>query len=153
MNERDQPSLTVGEFESLTTDDQFRKDVAKKFQALDFRMISQDVAIEEVKEAMKADVAAVKLDVAHLRNDISENTVVTRKIATDTAAILSAWNDGVAAKRFFCRLADAWRFILKQVLLPFGVPIMALYGFWYYTTYKEFPSWISAVFKVFMAIV
>ncbi len=153
MSDRDQPSMTAGEFESLTTDDKFRKDVTTKFQALELRMSNQDVAIDQVKSAVKADVAAVKLDVAQLRAEISENTVVTKKIATDIASILSAWNDGVAAKRFFCRLAEAWKFMLKQVLLPFGVPIIAFYGFWYYTEFHSFPSWISAGFKVLMALV
>lgn len=153
MNERDQPHMNEGELESLTTDDQFRKDVARKFQSLDLRLSSQDVAIEQVKESVKADVAAVKVDVASLRNEVSQNTDLTLRIERNTSAMLSMWEDGAAAKRVFCRLADAWRFLLKQVMLPFGVPILSLYGFWYYTTYHEFPAWISAVFKVFMAIV
>lgn len=153
MTDRDEPSIYGGDFESLTTDDQFRKDVAKKFQSLDLRLSSQDMAIDAVKSEVKADVAAVKLDVAALRSDVSENTEVTKKIATDIASILSAWNDGVAAKRFFCRVAEAWRFLLKQVLFPFGIPFVSLYGFWYYTEYKTFPSWLNAAFKLFMAMV
>lgn len=142
MTDRDQPGMYEGDFQSLTTDDQFRKNVENQFQAFGIRLSNQDVAI-----------AAVKTDIADVKSEVSQNTKLTQQIATDTGAILAAWNDGVAAKRFFCRMAEAWRFLLKQVMLPFGVPILALYGFWYYTTYKEFPGWISAVFKVFMAIV
>lgn len=147
MTDRDPPGMYEGDFQSLTTDDQFRKDVAKKFQTLDLRLSSQDIAIDGVKSEVKADVAAVKMDVAALRSEVSENTEVTKKIATDIASILSAWNDGVAAKRFFCRLADAWDFMLKRVCIPVGITLIVWAVGRAIFSNAPIPAWVGALLK------
>jgi putative chitinase len=57
---------------------------------------------------------------------IASNTRITEKVAEDTAFIRSAWTEGITAVRFFCRLAAAWRFLMKQVIVPMGLPVRLL---------------------------
>ncbi|MCA8195489.1 hypothetical protein [Burkholderia vietnamiensis] len=83
---------------------------------------------------------------------IAKNTEVTEKVAEDTAFIRSAWAEGISAVRFFCRLAAAWRFLMRHVLIPMGLPVLGLYGLWYYTVFHRFPEWLAACFKFLMAV-
>ena len=79
---------------------------------------------------------------------IQENTALTRNVAADTAFMREAWKDGIATVRFFCRLAAAWRFILRQVVVPVGLPGVFLYALWYYAHYNAVPQWIAEMYKL-----
>ncbi|MFM0738572.1 hypothetical protein PQQ51_15130 [Paraburkholderia xenovorans] len=90
---------------------------------------------------------------------IAENTRLTRKVeatadqvAEDTAFIRNILGDVAAGARLMCRLAAAWRFFLKQMFLPIGMPFLALYGVWYYSEYRRFPEWLAGSFKFLMAV-
>jgi hypothetical protein len=76
-------------------------------------------------------------------------------VVTGTDSIVSMWSGGVKAARFFCRLAEAWTFLLKKVLFPIGtfslVLLILISGF-YYHEYGRFPLWIADVFKLVIAI-
>ncbi|WP_234775158.1 hypothetical protein [Paraburkholderia tropica] len=74
------------------------------------------------------------------------------KVVQGTEDVVSMWNGGVKAVRFFCRMAEAWRFLLKQVFLPIGLPGLALYGLWYYTEFHRFPSWLADGYKLLTAM-
>ncbi len=79
---------------------------------------------------------------------IQENTTLTKKVAEDTAFMREAWKDGIATVRFFCRLAAAWRFLLKHVMLPVGIPGLFLYALIYYADHGAVPPWIESAFKL-----
>jgi len=83
---------------------------------------------------------------------IAENTTLTRVVAEDTAFIRSILGDVAAGARLMCRLAAAWRFFLKQMFMPIGLPLLALYGFWYYSEFHRFPAWLADCFKFLMAV-
>lgn len=130
MTDQEQPGLSEGELESLTTDDKRWKDVAKQFAAVNLRLSSQDVVI---------DGQGVKIDAL---------TTVIEKISEDTGAMRAAWNEGVATKRFFCRLAQGWEFMLKKVCIPVGVTLIVwavgraiLYG-------SPIPDWLAVLIKI-----
>jgi hypothetical protein len=130
MTDQEQPGLSEGELESLTTDDKRWKDVAKQFAAVNLRLSSQDVVI---------DGQGVKIDAL---------TTVIEKISEDTGAMRAAWNEGVATKRFFCRLAQGWEFMLKKVCIPLGITLIVwavgraiLYG-------SPIPDWLGALIKI-----
>lgn len=74
------------------------------------------------------------------------------KVIKGTEDVVLMWNGGVKAVRFFCRMAEAWKFVLKQVFLPIGLPVLALYGLWYYTEYHRFPTYLADCFKFLMAV-
>lgn len=122
--------LSDEEFQSLTREDQWKHSVDKQFQALNIRQSSQDVEIDNVKR------------------DVAENTRLTRQIADDTSAMREAWADGVATKRFFCRLATAWEFLVKKVAIPGLVTalVIAILKFILFGT--AMPDWASVVFKL-----
>lgn len=79
---------------------------------------------------------------------IAENTALTKSVSEDTAFMRAAWADGIATVRFFCRLAAAWRFLLRQVVIPVGIPGLFIYALVYYANHKEFPGWVEASYKV-----
>lgn len=79
---------------------------------------------------------------------IQENTTVTKQVAADTAFMREAWKDGIATVRFFCRLAAAWRFLLRQVVVPVGLPGAFIYALWYYAHYGTVPGVVSDMYKL-----
>jgi hypothetical protein len=113
------------EFEALTTDELFRKAVAEQFAAVNTRLSQQDVVL-------------------------ASNTALTQQIANDTSAIRNAWSEGIGAIKFFCRLAAAWKFLLRNVLGPIGVPVALLYGCAYYSVHSSFPPWLKALVNMFV---
>lgn len=111
------------EFESLTTDDEFRKNVTHQFIAMNIRLSNQDTVIETTATAV-------------------------RQIAEDTKAMRDAWNDGVAVKRFFCRMADAWTFILHKVFLPVVLPITIIWSLFRLANHEALPDFVTAGIKL-----
>jgi hypothetical protein len=79
---------------------------------------------------------------------IQENTTLTKSIAADTSFMREAWKDGIATVRFFCRLAAAWRFLLRQVVVPVGLPAMFIYALIYYANHGTVPSLVSEFYKL-----
>jgi hypothetical protein len=134
MTDHSQDGLSGHEFESLTTDDQFRKSVTQQFAAMNLRQSAQDV-----------EIANVKISVA-------ENTSITRQIAEDTKAMREAWADGVAMKRFFCRMAEAWTFILRKVFIPFVLPLTILWTLVRIVNHEALPDWANAAIKLIVAV-
>jgi hypothetical protein len=86
---------------------------------------------------------------------IAENTAVTRKVeakaeqvADDTAFIRSILTDVAAGARLLCRLATAWRFLIRQFVLPIGLPFLALYVVMLVISHRPVPEWAAAIFKL-----
>ncbi len=126
MNEQDRAGISEDELESLTTDDKRWKDVGKQFAAMNLRLSNQDVVIDSTAAAV-------------------------RQIAEDTKAMRDAWNDGVAVKRFFCRLAEAWTFLLRKVFIPVVLPMVCLWALARIVNHESLPDWMSAAVKLIMA--
>ncbi len=63
-----------------------------------------------------------------------------------------AWNHGVAVKRIFCRLAEAWTFLLKKVFVPVVLPIVILWSLARVMNHEALPEWINACIKLVMAV-
>jgi hypothetical protein len=91
----------------------------------------------------------------HLRQQddkIDEIVSAVARIDANTSSIIETWNEGAKAVRFFCRVAEAWRFLLRQVAIPVVLPGVALYALWHYAHYHAFPTWLSDVYKLLLAI-
>lgn len=86
-----------------------------------------------------------------MRAELTENTTTTRRIADDTAFIRGAWADGVAVVHFGCRLAAAWRFLLRQVFVPVVLPIGVLYGLWCIHDGRTVPAPLGELFHLLAA--
>ncbi|MFM0155706.1 hypothetical protein [Paraburkholderia sediminicola] len=127
MNEQDRAGISEDELASLTTDDKRWKDVGKQFAAMNLRLSNQDVVIDSTAAAV-------------------------RQIAEDTKVMRDAWNDGVAVKRFFCRLAEAWTFLLRKVFIPVVLPMVGLWAIARIVNHEALPDWINACIKLVLAI-
>jgi hypothetical protein len=123
MTDHHQSGISEHELESLTTEDARWKDVATQFAAVNLRLSNQDVVIDSTAAAV-------------------------RQIAEDTSAMRAAWNDGVAVKRFFCRMAEAWTFMLKKVFLPVVLPLVLIWALFRLANHEALPEWISAAIKL-----
>lgn len=77
---------------------------------------------------------------------------VVARIDKNTSSIIETWNEGAKAVRFFCRIAEAWRFLLRQVAIPVVLPGVGLYAIWHYAHYHAFPAWVSDVYKLLVAM-
>lgn len=78
--------------------------------------------------------------------------IAVARIDANTSSIIDTWNEGAKAVRFFCRVAEAWRFVLRQVAIPVVLPGIGLYALWHYAHYHAFPTWLSDVYKLLLAI-
>lgn len=126
----DYDGISESEIEALTTEDKRWNWVLKQLHALNLRQSTQDVELATVK------------------GSVAENTNITKQIAEDTKAMREAWADGVATKRFFCRLAQGWDFLLKKVCIPVGITLIVwsvgraiLYG-------SPIPDWLAVLIKI-----
>lgn len=126
-----------------------------EIDAINQRLNGNDERFKRGEEKF-SEVADALLDIkAHLLSQDTAMATMAEKIDNNvqgTQSIVEMWNGGVKAVRFFCRLAEAWRFLMKQVLLPFGLPLLALYGGWYYSAFHRFPEWLADCFKFLMAV-
>jgi hypothetical protein len=90
---------------------------------------------------------------------IAENTEVTRNVKTtadqvaeDTAFIRSILGDVAAGARLMCRLAAAWRFLLRQVFIPVVLPLAGLWTLILIAHHQTLPEWVSAGIKLLLAV-
>lgn len=83
---------------------------------------------------------------------IEENTTLTKSVAEDTAFIRSILGDVAAGARLMCRLAAAWRFLLRQIFIPVVLPLAGLWTLTRIVRHEALPDWISAGIKLILAI-
>lgn len=83
---------------------------------------------------------------------IKENTALTQAVADDTAFIRSILGDVAAGARLLCRLAAAWKFLLRQVLIPVVLPGIIIYAIWHYAHHGSLPAWTGAAYKLLIAM-
>ncbi|HEY1998794.1 hypothetical protein [Paraburkholderia sp.] len=83
---------------------------------------------------------------------IEENTTLTKTVAEDTAFIRSILGDVAAGARLMCRLAAAWRFLLRQVFIPVVLPLAGLWTLVRIVHHEALPEWVSAGIKLIVTI-
>jgi hypothetical protein len=99
-----------------------------EFDAIKERLNKGDERFAQVTEALSRITT-------HLQSqDETMADVVGKleKVVEGTDSIMGMWNGGVTTVRFFCRLAEAWRFLLRQVAIPVAMPSIGLYAIWHY---------------------
>lgn len=130
MTDHERMGISESEFEALTTEDKRWNWVLTQLKGLNLRQSAQEVELSDLKKG------------------IADNTNITRQIADDTKAMRDAWADGVATKRFFCRLAQGWEFLLKRVFMPLliGALIFAMFRAIFFGA--SLPEWASLIAKV-----
>lgn len=83
---------------------------------------------------------------------IQENTTLTKTVAEDTAFIRSILGDVAAGARLLCRLAAAWKFLLRQVFIPVVLPLAGLWTLARILNHESLPDWMAAGIKLILAV-
>jgi hypothetical protein len=83
---------------------------------------------------------------------IEENTRLTQTVAEDTAFIRSILSDVAAGARMLCRLAAAWKFLLRQVFIPVVLPLTGLWALVRIVHHEALPDFVSAGIKLLLAV-
>ncbi|VWD02502.1 putative phage transmembrane protein [Burkholderia aenigmatica] len=114
------------------------------------RLRAGDRRFSKLEQRIDASDAAVK---AHLqRQDEKIDAIVASVslIQTNTQSMVDTWDGGARAVRALCRLADAWRFLVRHVAGPtiaFGTVGVIVFR---YMRHEPIPEWASAVVKLLL---
>ncbi|MGU2444455.1 putative phage transmembrane protein [Burkholderia aenigmatica] len=114
------------------------------------RLRAGDRRFSKLEQRIDASDAAVK---AHLqRQDEKIDAIVASVslIQTNTQSMVDTWEGGARAVRALCRLADAWRFLVRHVAGPtiaFGTVGVIVFR---YMRHEPIPEWASAVVKLLL---
>jgi hypothetical protein len=117
------------EFEALTTEEEFRK------QVLQFIVFTRDQFVDINTRLNTQDAA------------IAQNTTLTSTVANETKAVREFMVDGANAAKLFCRVAAAWRFVWRWIAVPICLPLALIYAAGYYHEHGTFPTWVIAIAK------
>ncbi|MGS1020234.1 hypothetical protein [Burkholderia glumae] len=88
---------------------------------------------------------------AHLRQQDEHLRIQDGKLDTvvaNTQSMVETWQGGQKVMRALCRMADAWRFLVRNVALPalgFGAAGVILLR---YVQHEPIPEWAHAVLKM-----
>ncbi|WP_260436775.1 hypothetical protein [Burkholderia contaminans] len=114
------------------------------------RLRAGDRRFSKLEQRIDASDAAVK---AHLqRQDEKIDAIVASVslIQTNTQSMVDTWEGGARAVRALCRLADAWRFLVRHVAGPtiaFGTVGVIVFR---YLRHEPIPDWANAVVKLLL---
>ncbi|WP_310639519.1 hypothetical protein [Burkholderia cenocepacia] len=86
------------------------------------------------------------------RQDEKIDSIVTAlsTIQVNTQSMVDTWEGGARVVRALCRLADAWRFLVRNVAGPtiaFGTVGVIVFR---YLRHEPIPDWASAVVKLLL---
>jgi hypothetical protein len=108
----------------------------RRFSKLEARIEKSDAEVKDHLRSQDENIASIAAQVG--------------QIGANTQAIIAMWDDGARTIRFFCRLAQGWRFLLKSVVLPVCIPVAVIYAVIYYAEHGHFPEWTGAALKLFV---
>ncbi|MCA8324591.1 hypothetical protein [Burkholderia cepacia] len=114
------------------------------------RLRAGDRRFSKLEQRIDASDAAVK---AHLqRQDEKIDAIIAGQatIQANTQSMVDTWEGGARVVRALCRLADAWRFLLRHVAGPtiaFGTVGVIVFR---YMRHEPIPDWASMVVKLLL---
>ncbi|WP_434663420.1 hypothetical protein P5W99_24320 [Paraburkholderia sp. A3BS-1L] len=117
------------------------------------RLKAGDRRFSKLEQRLEQSDASTKRHLQQQDGEIETIKAIVARIDQNTSSIVETWNDGARAVRFFCRLAQAWRFLLRQVAIPVVIPLFAAYAGLYYAAHGHFPPWLADTVKLILAIV
>ncbi|MCA8226217.1 hypothetical protein [Burkholderia vietnamiensis] len=108
----------------------------KRFSRLERRIDASDEAVKEHLQRQDEKIDSIVASVS--------------KIQTNTQSMVDTWEGGARVVRALCRLADAWRFLVRHVAGPTiaGVTIGVIV--FRYMRHEPIPDWANAVVKLLL---
>jgi len=91
---------------------------------------------------LREEVGDLKTRVGGVEQALAANTTLTEGIARDTTFLRELMAEGRGAINFLCRLAAAWRFLVRYMLLPLLGSVLLIY---YFTHGYQFPEWFKGL--------
>ncbi|WP_322055616.1 hypothetical protein [Burkholderia cenocepacia] len=134
----------------MTDNASARARVEERFRAGERRFSKLERRIDESDEQVRAHL---QLQDEHLqRQDEKIDSIVAAvsTIQTNTQSMVDTWEGGARVVRSLCRLADAWRFLVRNVAGPtiaFGTAGVIVFR---YLRHEPIPDWASAVVKLLL---
>lgn len=131
--------------------------VEERLRAGDRRFSKLERRIDESDEQVKAHLQ--QQDEHLRRQDEKIDTLVvemadlrmdTKSIQANTQSMVDTWEGGARVVRALCRLADAWRFLVRHVAGPtiaFGTVGVIVFR---YLRHEPIPDWANAVVKLLL---
>ncbi|KVX33384.1 hypothetical protein WT32_02245 [Burkholderia anthina] len=108
----------------------------KRFSRLERRIDASDEAVKEHLQRQDEKIDSIVASVS--------------KIQTNTQSMVDTWEGGARVVRALCRLADAWRFLVRHVAGPtiaFGTVGVIVFR---YMRHEAIPDWANAVVKLLL---
>ena len=108
----------------------------KRFSRLERRIDASDEAVREHLQRQDEKIDSIVASVS--------------KIQTNTQSMVDTWEGGARVVRALCRLADAWRFLVRHVAGPaiaFGTVGVIVCR---YMRHEPIPDWANAVVKLLL---
>lgn len=108
----------------------------RRFSKLEQRLDESDAATKEHLQSQDKKIDAIVASVA--------------TIQANTQSMVDTWEGGTRVVRALCRLADAWRFLLRHVAGPtiaFGTVGVIVFR---YMRHEAIPDWANAVVKLLL---
>lgn len=127
-----------------------RTRVEERLRAGDRRFSKLEQRIDESDEQVRAHLQ--QQDEHLQRQDAKIDSIVAAvsTIQTNTQSMVDTWEGGARVVRALCRLADAWRFLIRHVAGPtlaggaVGVIVFR------YMRHEPIPDWANAVVKLLL---
>ncbi|WP_186027152.1 hypothetical protein [Burkholderia gladioli] len=112
------------------------------------RLRAGDQRFKQIQARIDASDEQVRAHLSEQDRKIDAIAAAVCKIETNTQSMVDTWEGGARVVRTMCRLADAWRFMVRHVALPVvGVGTVGLIVF-RYVRHEPIPDWAAAVVKV-----
>ncbi|VWC53625.1 putative phage transmembrane protein [Burkholderia aenigmatica] len=114
------------------------------------RLRAGDRRFSKLEQRIDASDAAVKEHLQRQDEKIDAIVASVSLIQTNTQSMVDTWEGGARAVRALCRLADAWRFLVRHVAGPtiaFGTVGVIVFR---YIRHEPIPDWANAVVKLLL---
>ncbi|MCQ0032601.1 hypothetical protein [Burkholderia glumae] len=112
------------------------------------RLRAGDQRFKQIQARIDASDEQVRAHLSAQDRKIDAIAAAVCKIETNTQSMVDTWEGGARVVRTMCRLAEAWRFVVRHVALPVvgggaaGVILLR------YVQHEPIPEWAHAVLKM-----
>ncbi len=118
------------------------------YDGVERRLRAGDQRFKQIEARIDASDEQVRAHLSEQDRKIDAIAAAVGKIETNTQSMVDTWEGGARVVRTMCRLADAWRFMIRHVALPVAGVGTAGLIIVRYVRHEPIPDWAAAVVKV-----